>query len=263
VIARLLGGPARRRNYRTALTLDSVGVRDLVVDYPGGKRAVAGISLTVPRGGVLGLLGGNGAGKSTTLKVLAGAWPASSGQVNVLGQKMASADGGDGARMRIGYCPDVGGLPPNLTVRELVGLTLATTGRGHLWPAALQLAERLSVAERLDQRTSAFSHGVSRRVSVLLACLASDGVLLLDEPFDGVDPVGSAVIIELVREAAVAGTAVIVSTHQLDVAAQVCDQAAVMVDGSICWSGPMRQLTGRRGLARYNALVCGSTAARP
>lgn len=255
MIADLLRPMKPRTRGHVVLGDGNVGVRDLVVVYPGGRRAVAGVSLSVPAGGVLGLLGGNGAGKSTTLKVLAGAWPASSGQVSVLGHDVTAGDGGDPARLRIGYCPDVGGLPPALTVRELVGTTLATTGRGHLWPAALELADRLGVTERLDQRTTSFSHGVSRRVSVLLACLASDGVLLLDEPFDGVDPVGSNVIIELVREAAAAGTAVIVSTHQLHLAARACDQAAVMVRGGVRWAGPMSQLAGPRGAARYEAMV--------
>jgi len=235
----------------------TIQVEDLRVQFPGGRKAVDGVSLRVPAGGVLALLGSNGAGKSTTMKVIAGTWPATAGRVRLAGQEVHAA--GSGAPgVRVGYCPDVGGLPALMTVRELIGITLADTGRLDLWPSALELAGRLGVSDRLDSRTHTFSHGVSRRVSVLLACLAQDGILLLDEPFDGVDPVGAQVVCDLVAQHRDAGGAAIVSTHQLEWATKVGDQVAVMVDGKVRDAGRARDFTGKRGAARYrNALTGG------
>ncbi len=232
-----------------------IEVRDLHVTYDGGKVAVDGVSLRVPAGGVLALLGSNGAGKSTTMKAIAGAWPLTSGTVAVDGQVVRSAAGADKTRSRIGYCPDVGGLPPMMTVRELIGITLAATGRLSMWPSALGLAERLSVADRLDHPAHTFSHGVARRVSVLLACLGQDGVLLLDEPFDGVDPVGARAIVDLVAEHQSAGGAAIVSTHQLEWAVEVADQVAVMTAGKVRDAGLGRDFAGARGARRYGAVL--------
>lgn len=230
-------------------------VRDLRVTYDSGKVAVDGVTLSVPAGGVLALLGSNGAGKSTTMKAIAGAWPVTSGHISIDGRIVHSASGSDPTREVIGYCPDVGGLPPMMTVRELIGITLAATGRLSLWASALRLAERLAVADRLDHPAHTFSHGVARRVSVLLAVLGQDGVLLLDEPFDGVDPVGARAIVDLVAEHQAAGGAAIVSTHQLEWAVAVADQVAVMTGGKVRDAGLAREFAGARGARRYGAVL--------
>ncbi|WP_246803072.1 ABC transporter ATP-binding protein [Cellulomonas hominis] len=236
-----------------------IEIQDLRVSYPGGKVAVDGVCLNVPAGGVLALLGSNGAGKSTTMKAIAGAWPISSGTIRIAGAPVRQASGGDPSRRLIGYCPDVGGLPPMMTLSELIGLTLASTDRLGLWPSALELAERLDLTARLDHPAHTFSHGVARRASVLLACLGQDGVLLLDEPFDGVDPVGAGVIADMVAEHRAAGGAAIVSTHQLEWATQVADQIAVMTGGRIRDVGKVRAFESRRGARRYrNVLAAGA-----
>lgn len=240
---------------------EMIGVENLRVVYPGGKLAVADVSLHVPAGGVLALLGSNGAGKSTTMKAIAGAWPATAGVIRICGQTVRHAAGGDATRARIGYCPDVGGLPPLMTVRELIGVTLADTDRLELWPSALRLAASLGVEDRLDDPAHKFSHGVARRVSVLLACLAQDGVLLLDEPFDGVDPVGANAIVDLVDAHRAAGGAAIISTHQLQWATAVADQVAVMTDGRVRDAGVASHFRGHRGARRYAAVLDRSLSA--
>lgn len=228
-------------------------VRDLVVTYPGGARAVDGVSIRVPAGGVLGLVGGNGAGKSTTMRALAGVLPATSGSVHVAGHDLTTRQGRDSARPLIGYCPDTGGLPPAMTPRECIGLALATNDQLARWPQALELAERLDLVRVLDVPTGSFSHGMARRTSVLLACLAAtDGrVLLLDEAFDGVDALGAQVIVELIAKARQRGLSVVVSTHEHEIATQVCDQFAIMSQGRIVAAMPARSARGRRGKHRY------------
>ncbi len=232
-----------------------VRVRDLAVEYPGGRRAVDDVTFSVPAGGVLGLLGNNGAGKSTTMRVLAGALTPTAGQVLIGGHDVADVSQADAARGLIGYSPSPVGLAPMLTVRECIGLALAAGRLGNRWPDALALAERLAVDTVLDERTHTFSHGMARRVSVLIAVLTSSSLLLLDEPFDGVDAVGSRVVCELITEAAAAGVAVVVSTHLLDLATDVCDQVAVMVDGRIVGASDAARLAGRRGAARYGRML--------
>lgn len=217
-------------------------VENLHVTYPSGRKAVDGVSLSVPGGQVLALLGGNGAGKSTTMKVAAGVVAPSQGRVLIDGSP-THGPSGDQARAVTGYCPDVGGLPAALSVRECIGLALAATGQLELWPQAYKLAEALDLTRVLDELTGTFSHGMSRRTSVLLALLGARKVLLLDEPFDGVDPHGVRVICEAIALAKGAGLAVIVSTHLLDVARKVADRAVVMQDGKVSEEGTPHEVT--------------------
>jgi ABC-2 type transport system ATP-binding protein len=238
-----------------------IEVTGLTVEYPGGVRAVDGVDLRVDPGSVHALLGGNGAGKSTTLRVLAGGMPPSSGKVLVAGYDVSDRRAIDDARAVTGYCPDTGGLPPALTVRECVGLALASVGATGRWPQAFDLAGELDLTGVLDRPTGSFSHGMSRRTSVLLAVLTSSEVLLLDEPFDGVDALGVQAIAAQVRRAAAAGLGVVVSTHLLDVAVQVADTVSVMADGRVAGRGRVQAFTGSVGAARYGRLLAGEPGA--
>lgn len=233
----------------------SISVSNLTVVYPSGRRAVDGASFTVAPGEVVALLGGNGAGKSTTMKVLAGVVPATAGTVTVAGQDLSTDSGADTARSVTGYCPDIGGLPRQLSVRECIGLALACTHELQFWPAAFELAERLDLARVLDDQVGSFSHGMARRTSALLALLGAKGVLLLDEPFDGVDADGVAVLSEAIRAAADAGLAVVISTHLMDVATTVADRCVVMADGRVVAEIDPADLAGPDGAARYLDLL--------
>lgn len=234
---------------------------DLVVEYPGGVRAVDELNLTAHPGKVVALLGGNGAGKSTTLRVLAGVMPPTGGLVMVRGNNMSIPTQAEAARDVTGYCPDTGGLPAALTVRECIGLALASVGATSRWPQAYDLAHDLALTRVLDRPTGSFSHGMARRTSVLLAVLTSSELLLLDEPFDGVDVLGAAAIATQVTRAASAGLAVIVSTHLLDLAVAVADTVAVMVDGRMAGKGRVQAFAGETGKARYSRLLAGGSAA--
>ena len=226
--------------------------QDLVVEF-GAVRAVDGFDLSVAAGSSVALVGRNGAGKSTTMRVLAGVLPPSAGRVLVAGRDAAHDPAG--VRAAVGYCPDVGGLIPRATPWEHLQLAARMRGmRG--WEARAQdLLERLDLTGAADRITAGFSHGMSRRTSVVLAAFSEPSLLLLDEPFDGVDPLGVEATLSVVAEARAGGAAVLVSTHLLDLAVQACDEAVVLRGGRVVGAAPAADLAGRDGAVRYRSLI--------
>ena len=229
-----------------------VEVRDLVVRF-GAVDAVRGVDLAVPAGGSLALVGRNGAGKSTTLRVLAGVVPATAGQVRVGG---VDARRDPQATKRLtGYCPDVGGLVPRSTPWEHLQLAARLRGLTGWEPRAQDLLERFELAGVADRVTAGFSHGMGRRLSVVLAAFHRPRVLLLDEPFDGVDPLGVDATLELVAAERDAGTAVLVSTHLVALAAAACEDAVVLRGGQVAGRTTATDLVGPEGEQLYRRML--------
>ena len=226
--------------------------QDLVVDF-GDVRAVDVFDLSVSAGASVALVGRNGAGKSTTMRVLAGVLPPSSGTVQVQGVD-ASHDPA-GVRALVGYCPDVGGLIPRATPWEHLQLAARLRGMDDWQERASDLLERFDLTTAADRVTAGFSHGMGRRLSVVLAAFHHPRLLLLDEPFDGVDPLGVDATLEVVREARATGTAVLVSTHLLHLAVEACEEAVVLRGGRVVGAAPASELTGDSGRDRYRALI--------
>jgi ABC-2 type transport system ATP-binding protein len=226
--------------------------QDLVVDF-GVVRAVGGFDLSVGAGCSVALVGRNGAGKSTTMRVLAGVLPPSAGTVLVAGRD-ASRDPA-GVRAVVGYCPDVGGLIPRATPWEHLQLAARLRGlRG--WEARAQaLLERFDLEGAADRITAGFSHGMSRRLSVVLAAFSEPPLLLLDEPFDGVDPLGVEATMQVVAEARAGGTAVLLSTHLLELAVEACEEAVLLKGGRVVGAAPAADLAGPDGALRYRSLI--------
>jgi ABC-2 type transport system ATP-binding protein len=226
--------------------------QDLVVDF-GPVRAVGGFDLSVGAGASVALVGRNGAGKSTTMRVLAGVLPPSRGTVQITG--IDAGHDPAGVRAAVGYCPDVGGLIPRATPWEHLQLAARLRGMTGWQQRATDLLERFDLIGVSDRVTAGFSHGMSRRLSVLLAAFHSPRLLLLDEPFDGVDPLGVDATLDVVRQARDAGAAVLVSTHLLELAVQACQEAVVLKGGRVVGAAPAAELAGRDGDARYRALI--------
>ncbi len=236
-----------------------VEVKDLTISYdPTLTPAVNGVSFEVGSGEVLGLLGGNGAGKTSTLRALAGIQPSTGGNIFLAGFDLNNRKEDDLARQVVGYCPDTAGILRQGTVREHIGLALALRGKILAWPAALDLVEKFGLSHVLDRETLGFSHGMSRRLSVLLAALTAEKVLLLDEPFDGVDPLGVQATQVIIAAAKEAGLAVIVSTHLLPLLTEVADRVAVMVNGKIVDEAASEEFVGNRGSERYATKLAGN-----
>jgi ABC-2 type transport system ATP-binding protein len=232
--------------------MNAVEVNDLRVRF-GAVEAVGGVSFVLPPGGSLALVGRNGAGKSTTLRVLAGVLPPSSGAVTVAGVDVRRDP--IAVKRATGYCPDVGGLVPRATPWEHLQLAARLRGVRDWEPRALDLLERFDLLAAAHRVTTGFSHGMGRRLSVVLAAFHSPAVLLLDEPFDGVDPLGVDATVDLTDELRAHGTAVLVSTHLLELAGRVCDEAVVLRAGQVVAGARTDELTGPEGALRYRALL--------
>ncbi len=230
----------------------AVDVRGLSVTF-ASVHAVDGLDLRVPAGGAVALVGRNGAGKSTTLRVLGGVLPPSAGTVVVSGVDAVREP--RRAREVVGYCPDVGGLIPRATPWEHLQLAARLRGMAAWEDRARDLLDRFDLAGAADRVTAGFSHGMGRRLSVLLAAFHEPGVLLLDEPFDGVDPLGVEATLEEIRRARMRGAAVLVSTHLLGLAVQACEEAVVLRGGKVVAAAPASDLAGDDGAARYRALL--------
>ena len=230
-----------------------VDVSGLVVSY-GGFRAVGGLDLTIGPGESVALVGRNGAGKSTTLRVLAGVLPPTSGRVVVGGHDVRSDP--LGAKAAVGYCPDVGGLIPRATPWEHLVLAARLRALPPGWQARAQaLLADFDLDGVADRLVSGFSHGMARRLSVLLAAFHEPRVLLLDEPFDGVDPFGVSATMRVVEAARERGAAIVVSTHLIELAAEACERAVILSAGRTVGDGPARDLAGPAGRQRYRALA--------
>jgi ABC-2 type transport system ATP-binding protein len=235
------------------VTSPSVEIRALQVRF-GTVEAVRHLDLVVHSGGSTALVGRNGAGKSTTMRVLAGVIPPSSGDVFVCGYDLRADT--LAAKRSIGYCPDVGGLIPRATPWEHLQLSAQLRRVPPGWETrARDLLEQFDLGAAAHRVTSGFSHGMGRRMSVVLAAFHQPDVLLLDEPFDGVDPLGAEATLDVVRDARARGAAVLVSTHLLDLAVQACDEAVVLRGGSVVSAAPADQLRGAEGALTYRALL--------
>ena len=225
----------------------------LVVNF-GKVRAVDGFDLSVGEGTSVALVGRNGAGKSTTMRVLAGVLPPSAGRVVVGGLDASKSP--SGVRAAVGYCPDVGGLIPRATPWEHLQLAARLRNMVPSWEArAHELLERFELTSAADRITAGFSHGMGRRLSVVLAAFHQPRVLLLDEPFDGVDPLGVDATLEVIAEARATGAAVLVSTHLLHLAVEACAEAVVLKGGRVVGAAPAAELVGEHGRERYRSLI--------
>ncbi|HJR40404.1 MAG TPA: ABC transporter ATP-binding protein [Nocardioidaceae bacterium] len=220
----------------------------------GPVDAVRGIDLRVHAGSATALLGRNGAGKSTTMRVLAGVIPPTGGLVTVAGHDIRT----DALTVKrlTGYCPDVGGLVPRATPWEHLQLAARLRRLPAGWEErARDLLERFDLGGAAHRVTAGFSHGMGRRMSVVLAAFHDPAVLLLDEPFDGVDPLGVEATMDVIADARARGAAVLVSTHLRELAVQACEHAIVLRGGSAVAEVSAHDMSGEGGAGVYRALL--------
>ena len=231
-----------------------VVVENLIVKFED-FTAVNDVSFTVGAGEVRGVLGGNGAGKSTTLRTLGGVIRPSSGKVSIGGESVETLKGGNKARALTGYCPDVGGLISGATPLEHIRLLAALRKDKNLYKKGLEEVERFNLGEFAHSPVSGFSHGMMRRLSVLLAALSAKKLLILDEPYDGVDPLGVDIINGVIEEKKKEGVSVLVSTHLQPLLVEVSDFINVMSKGQLLDILPTGELHGEEGVKKYSEML--------
>ncbi len=205
----------------------------------GSVVAVDGLDLSVPRGALIGFLGPNGAGKTTTMRAILGMALPDQGTITWNG---ASID--DAARTRIGYMPQERGLYPRMKVAEqvryfgrLAGLSAAVSSErtGH-W------LERLGLADRADALVQELSGGNQQRVQLAVSLVHDPDLLVLDEPFAGLDPVAAETMRSIINERAAAGASVLFSSHQLDVVEDLCEEVVIIAQGRLVAAGSISDL---------------------
>ncbi len=207
-------------------------------------RALADMTFTVRPGELFGFVGANGAGKTTTMRIVLGVLAADAGEVRLDGRPVDAR-----RRRRIGYLPEERGLYPRMAVGEqlrylaqLHGLSAAAARR-----ATEQWAERLGVAARLGDEVQRLSLGNQQRVQLAAALVHDPDVLVLDEPFSGLDPVAVDVMSEVLRERCAAGAPAVFSSHQLDLVERLCDRVGIVRDGTLVAEGTVDGLRAGAG----------------
>ena len=209
----------------------------------GQTVALAGLSMSVPRGEVFGFLGPNGAGKTTAVKLLLGLARPTAGEGMVLGSPLGSL----AARRQVGYLPELFRYQGWLKAREVLGLhcRLAQLERSD-WPAAIKGAlATVGLSDRADDRVAGFSKGMQQRLGLGVALLGSPRLVLLDEPTSALDPVGRHDVREVVRGLREQGVAVFLNSHLLSEVEQVCDRVAVVDHGRVVAAGRLDELLAR------------------
>ena len=208
----------------------------------GHTVALAGLSMTVPRGEVFGFLGPNGAGKTTAGKLLLGLPKPTSGQGSLLGKPIGDL----GTRRHIGYLPELFRYQGWLSAAEVLALhcELAPLPRSSWKDEINATLETVGLSDRANDRVGTFSKGMQQRLGLGAALLGEPELVFLDEPTSALDPVGRHDVREIIRGLASRGTAVFLNSHLLSEVEQVCDRVAVVDHGRVIAAGTMDELLG-------------------
>lgn len=213
----------------------------------GGVVAVDGVTTTIARGEIVGLLGHNGAGKTTVMKMLTGYLDASDGHVRVDGLDVATER--EAVQRRIGYLPENAPLYDEMVVQEYLATMAALRGVPEA-DIPTRVAEAIVATDLQDRRIApigTLSKGLRQRVGIAQAILHQPDVLVLDEPTNGLDPTQIRAIRALIRTLG-ARTTILLSTHILQEIEAVCDRVLIMIRGRLVADAPLRDLTGTRRL---------------
>jgi ABC-2 type transport system ATP-binding protein len=211
-----------------------------VVKKFGNHVAVAGISFEVPAGVIYGILGPNGAGKSTTLRMINDIIAPDAGEISILG---GLRPGSDAAR-RIGYLPEERGLYPKMRVVDMITFMgeLRGLSAGDAKQRAGQWLERLGLSQWAKNKVADLSKGMQQKVQFATALIHEPALVILDEPWSGLDPINADVLAEVVEEIRAAGRTVLFSTHGMEQAEKVCDAVCIIARGQKVLDGRLKDI---------------------
>ena len=236
----------------TEMTNWAVDLIDVHKTYGRTIRALGGVNIQVRRGEIFGLLGPNGAGKTTLVKIMMTAVRPTKALGTILGRPI----GHRGKLARIGYLPEHQRFPPYLTGMQALDYfgALAKVPRVRRMENANRLLDRLWLGQWRNTRVDKYSKGMVQRLGIAQALVNDPEMVVLDEPTDGLDPVGRRDVRELLIELRNEGKTVFLNSHLLSELEQVCDRVAILVDGLVARQGTLRELTEHTVEYRVTAL---------
>ena len=218
-------------------------IRHYSKSYGGEKKAADDVSLSVMSGDIYGFIGHNGAGKSTTIRAVVGVLDFTEGEIFIDGHSVK--DEPMACKQVTAYIPDNPDLYGNLTgiqylnfVADVFGLSAAEREE-----KISRYADQFEITSDLGDLISAYSHGMKQKLAIISALIHSPRLLVLDEPFVGLDPKATFTLKEIMHDMCSRGTAVFFSTHVLDVAEKLCNKVAIIKQGRIIDSGTMQEIT--------------------
>ena len=222
-------------------------IKQLTKHY-GTKTAVDGLTLTIQPGEIYGFLGPNGAGKTTTLKCCCGILQPDSGEVLVDGVSMQKEP--LQAKQKLAYLPDDPKLYEYMTGIQYLDFIADVYGVGDAARAERTriYSERFDLTDALSQPIGAYSHGMKQKLAIISALLHAPKLILMDEPFVGLDPLASHQLKQTMRAFCDAGGAIFFSTHVLEVAEKLCDRVAIIKNGTLVRSGSIEEVRGDASL---------------
>ena len=219
----------------------AIRTQELAKRY-GSITALAGLTMTIPRGDIFGFLGPNGAGKTTAVKLLLGLTPPTAGHAEVLGAAIGDRD----ALRRVGYLPELFRYQSWLTAREVLALHCELAGIDRT-ARQREIEDALAIvglADRGSGRVGTFSKGMQQRLGLGVALLGAPDLVVLDEPTSALDPVGRHDVREIIRGLGERGTTVFLNSHLLSEVEQVCHRVAIVDRGRVVAEGTLDELLG-------------------
>lgn len=224
----------------------------------GDRRVLDDVTFSVGGGRMTGFVGSNGAGKTTTMRIILGVLETDAGRILVNGTEATPAD-----RARFGYMPEERGLyPKEKVMNQLVYLArLHGVSTADAKQSATSLLERLGLTERANDTVESLSLGNQQRVQIAAALVHEPDILVLDEPFSGLDPYAIEVVLGVLRDYAAKGVPVLFSSHQLDVVERLCDDVVVIGEGRILAQGSREALRAEHASASFELELADADAA--
>lgn len=223
-------------------------IRHLTKIYPNGKRAVDDLSLNVKAGDICGFIGANGAGKTSTIKAVAGIHGFEEGEILINGISIRTAP--LECKRQLAYIPDNPDLYEHLTGYQYINFIADIYGisSGERRERVEQYGELFEMTSSLGNVITSYSHGMKQRTAIISALVHAPSLLILDEPFVGLDPKGAFHLKQIMQELVKKGGAIFFSTHVLDVAEKLCNRIAIIKGGKLVMAGETDTVKGNHSL---------------
>ncbi|MFN9851393.1 MAG: ABC transporter ATP-binding protein [Planctomycetota bacterium] len=234
---------------------DSAVLLEGVTKKFGPQTAVNSVDLHIPKGSIQGIIGPNGSGKTTTIRMILRIFKPDSGKVHVLGHPT-----GDAADARLGYLPEERGLYLRMKVRDALRFFAQLKGNRKPDPDIDRWLERLGATEWSNKKLEQLSKGMAQKIQFIAAVVSRPELVILDEPFSGLDPVNLDLLRQAVLDLRNEGTTVLLSTHDMDVAEEMCDRIFMIYKGNKVLDGTIDQIQAQYGEPVLRVRLAGNVA---